>query len=56
MRVNNLICETLHPENDIAKLYKSKITEENKNTMIRIMNDALQRNDVNAYKNIVLGL
>ena len=24
MTVNNLICETLHPENIIAKLYKSK--------------------------------
>jgi hypothetical protein len=23
MKVNNLVCETLHPDNDIAKLYRS---------------------------------
>ena len=31
MEVNNLICETLHPENQIAKLYSSTTSSSNLN-------------------------
>jgi len=39
MQVNNLVCETLHPENTIAKLYRSNLTEECKNKYICMMNE-----------------
>jgi hypothetical protein len=34
MNVNGLICETLHPENAIAKLYKNNYKEEERNRFI----------------------
>jgi hypothetical protein len=38
--VNNLVCETLHPENDIAKLYKlfKKIDHNEYNKLIKLYN------------------
>jgi hypothetical protein len=36
--VNNLICETLHPNNIIAKIIKNNYTEEYKNKLIVLMN------------------
>lgn len=53
MTVNNLVCETLHPDNVIAKLHMSTFSEEYKQNVISIMNDALQRKDEVAYKSIV---
>jgi len=38
MRVNNLICETLHPKNIIAKLYSKHLDEEYKNKFITLLN------------------
>lgn len=53
MSINNLICETLHPENIVAKLYMN-ITEENdKNTIILKMNTALLQRDLSTYNNII---
>jgi len=53
MIVNNLTCETLHPENAIAKLYNSNISETYKQNLIQVMNDALQTRDLHAYKSII---
>jgi hypothetical protein len=48
-----LICETLHPDNIIAKLYSSNASEAYKQNLILVMNDTLTRRDEAAYKNIV---
>jgi hypothetical protein len=53
MKVNNLVCETLHPDNIIAKLYTSNFSETYKQNVISIMNDTLYRKDGQAYKSIV---
>jgi surface protein len=46
MMVNNLICETLHPENSIAKLYKrlETMTPEQQNKFIQKYNKAVSEN------------
>lgn len=51
--VNNMVCETLHPENLIAKLYNNNMGIEYKNDMINIMNNSLKSKDVDTYKSIV---
>jgi hypothetical protein len=53
VHVNNLICETLHPDNLIAKIYNSPHTQEYKNNFIDSMNDSLRRRDGLAYKSII---
>jgi hypothetical protein len=50
MNVNGLICETLHPENIIAKLYIRDFTKEERNDIIILMNDALKQGDLIKYK------
>ena len=50
--VNNLICETLHPNNIIAKLYKTKYSEDYKEKIIFIINSSIRRNDYKSYKKI----
>jgi hypothetical protein len=50
MNVNGLMCETLHPENIIAKLYNGAFTEEERNNIIFLMNDALEKKDLVKYK------
>jgi hypothetical protein len=51
--VNNMVCETLHPENLIAKLYTSGLGEKYKNDFIISMNESIEKNDYNTYKKIV---
>ena len=50
MNVNGLVCETLHPENIIAKLYTNNYTEDERNTIIFQMNDSLAKRDLQGYK------
>jgi N-acetylneuraminic acid mutarotase len=50
MSVNNLTCETLHPENIIAKLYTSNFSETSVNSIVVLMNEALINKDLPAYK------
>jgi len=50
--VNNLICETLHPNHLIAKLYNSVYENEYKNKITIIMNDAIKKKNYNSYKKI----
>jgi hypothetical protein len=53
MRVNNLECETLHPDNTIAKLYTGRFDDLERNELIHLMNDSLERKDYPMYKNVV---
>jgi len=39
MRVNNMICETLHPENILAKIHNSTLSRDAKNQIIVKMNN-----------------
>ena len=52
MSVNNMTCETLHPENIIAKLHMSNINDDYKNNVIFLMNDCIRRDDQVGYNNI----
>jgi hypothetical protein len=53
MIVNNLICETLHPDNLIAKIYRNRFTDKYNDRVIYIMNDALEKRKYYAYKTII---
>jgi hypothetical protein len=53
VKINNLICETLHPNNPIAKLYLNVTNGEYKNKIISEMNDSIVHKDVTSYKNII---
>jgi homoserine kinase len=56
MLVNNLICETLHPNNIMAKICGGKYTTQEKKKIYKELNDALIRNDLNACKKIYASL
>jgi hypothetical protein len=47
MMINNLICETLHPKNRIAKLYEAlaKMTPEKQSSFIKKFNEAVVNED-----------
>lgn len=53
MEVNKLQCETLHPENVIAKLYKSPYTPTERTQFICLLNDSLQKRDLATYKSLI---
>ena len=53
LNVNGLICETLHPENIIAKLYMNNYNEEEKHTIILHLNDSLRTKNLPQYKKVV---
>jgi hypothetical protein len=50
MSVNNLICETLHPLNDIAKLYKvcKKLNIEEQQKLVKYYNDEYKKQKLQA--------
>lgn len=48
--VNNMTCETLHPNNLVAKLYNSKLTPEFKQNMIIKMNKSIKDDNYESYK------
>ena len=50
--INNLVCETLHPKNIIAKLFNGDIDEHNRNLTIFIMNVSINKKDHKSYKQI----
>jgi hypothetical protein len=52
VNVNNILCETLHPENIISKLYTSYISEDYKNKITIAINDCIKKNDYHSYKKI----
>jgi uncharacterized repeat protein (TIGR03803 family) len=53
IKVNNIMCETLHPNNIIAKLYNSNYDENYKNKIIYIMNESINKNDKNSYLKMI---
>jgi 6-phosphogluconolactonase (cycloisomerase 2 family) len=53
IQVNHMLCETLHPENFIARLYRSSMSEKDRNHQIVVMNDSIQQKDHVSYKKIV---
>jgi hypothetical protein len=56
MMINNLICETLHPSNIMAKIYRGKYRESVKNKIISELNKALKKNDLEGCKRIYKSL
>jgi hypothetical protein len=50
--VNNLICETLHPNNIIAKIIKNDYTEEYKNKIIILMNKYIMNKEYSQIKKL----
>jgi hypothetical protein len=55
MRVNNFICETLHPDNIIAKLYtrKCKFEDDVRDKIIILLNECIQNKDYKKYNQII---
>jgi hypothetical protein len=53
MEVNNLVCETLHPENIIAKLYIANYMDHERTAIVNKLNNSLQTRDLPAYKDVV---
>jgi len=49
IQINNLHCETLNPNNMLAKLYK--LGEKKQSMIINMMNEALKNEDYKEYKN-----
>ena len=56
MMINNLICETLHPNNIMAKICSGEYTTAEKNKIYKELNDALMNNDLNACKKLYASL
>jgi CHAD domain-containing protein len=56
MSVNNLQCETLNPNNLIAKLYTKNFSNDEKTRMILEMNDSLLNKDIKRYKYVLNNL
>ena len=61
MSVNNLICETLHPENMVSKLYSGNFNQESKNKIIKQITDISNTNkntnkNTNTNKKIYLNI
>jgi alpha-tubulin suppressor-like RCC1 family protein len=56
INVNNLICETLHPENPIAKLYNNPKSESEKRRFVFQMNHAFKKGNQKKLKQLVCKL
>jgi len=53
IKINHLLCETLHPRNIIAKLYRSNLDKNYKNKITIMLNDSIHKNDYSIYKKII---
>ena len=53
VKTNNLICETLHPQNKIAKLFTSKLPEDCKERIIIELNKSIENKDYKTYKQLI---
>jgi len=56
MNVNNLICETLHPKNVVARLHNSSYSAEDKNKIICMLSETLKNKDSTTYKKMAMTL
>jgi hypothetical protein len=52
IKVNNFTCETLHPRNPIGKLYTDAFSDDYKNKIIFMLNDAIKHKKTEQYKKI----
>ena len=52
MMVNNLICETLHPENIVARLYTGNYSPSEFNEIVVSMNECVKKQDRNKFLSI----
>jgi len=53
MLINNLECETLHPENIIAKLYTASYTDTERADLAQEWNESLTQRDKSAYQAVI---
>ena len=53
IKVNGMVCETLHPNNVIAQLYNSSIDKNTRVKLINEMNDKLIKRNFDAFKKTV---
>ena len=55
MFVNNLICETLNPQNIIAKLFTNqcKHTKTERNTIVHTLKESLEKKEYTKYNNLI---
>ena len=53
VNVNNLICETLHPNHKIAKLFNSSYSEEYKYKIIEMLNICIHKKDYHYYQKLM---
>jgi hypothetical protein len=55
MSVNNLVCETLHPNNIIAKLYtrKSKYSNDERDTIIMLLDNYANKKEYDNYQKVI---
>lgn len=53
MNINNLVCETLHPENIIAKLYTMNYPILEQEMLVCQLNTALKNKNIISYKEVV---
>jgi len=53
MKVNNIVCETLDPNNVVAKLYNSNLGEEYKKKIISVANHTTKKRNIRAYSSVV---
>ena len=52
MMINNLICETLHPNNIMAKICGGKYTTQEKKKLYNELNNILAKNDISGCKKL----
>ena len=53
LQVNNLICETLHPENVVAQLCVGNFKESDKGDIIKTLNNCIYKNSPKEYEALV---
>lgn len=53
LKVNNLICETLHPENVVAQLCVGNFNESDKGDIIKTLNNCIYKNSPKEYDALV---
>lgn len=56
MTINNMIVETLDPENIVAKIYKADLNDTDKEIIINKLNKCIKENNINEYNNIYTSL
>lgn len=56
MMVNNLICETLDPENIVAKIYNGNFQTAEKNKIYEKLNQIIRTNNIPEYKKLYVSL